>query len=85
MITIVLLFFGAVFIYTGILVVEQEPTAAAVSAVIGILLAAGPAMKGMVYLRANFFKQGRTAPQRQKPRKTHLKVVEPRDKKPTIH
>jgi len=84
-ITIVLLFFGAVFIYTGVLLVDQEPTAAAIAAVIGILLAAGPAMKAISYVRANFLPPPRTAPQRQKPRKTHLRVVEPKDKKPTIH
>lgn len=85
MITIVLLFFGAVFFYTGVLALERDPTAAIGAGILGMLLVAQPAMKAIGYLRANYSQPSQTASQRRKHRKTHLRVVEPRDKKPTIH
>jgi hypothetical protein len=96
---IILLVFGATFLYTGLLVYDREPTASICLAVMGIVLLVKPALEAGLYLRTHFNRgqfgrsQFNRGQQTNKPepsrKKGHLRMVKPRENnhedKPTIH
>ena len=89
MITVLLGFFGATFIYTGYLASGRDLSTGLVVGFIGLILMVKPALHVWRYVRINLD----TAPrpdmrkhgQEKKPKKIHLKVVKAEDEKPTIH
>jgi hypothetical protein len=79
MISAVLLFLGATFIYTGFLAVAS----------IGLILIVKPALKAARFCRSQFGGDPRmrepTSGQKGKVRKIHLKIIKSKDDNPTIH
>ncbi|MFZ2447716.1 MAG: hypothetical protein WAW37_15270 [Syntrophobacteraceae bacterium] len=85
MITIALAFFGITLLYTGFLVFDRDAASGIAAAIMGVVLLAKPALDGVRYLRTHFQRPPPKGKSKGKPPKTHLRVVEPGDKKPTIH
>jgi hypothetical protein len=89
MISAVLLFLGATFIYTGFLVSGRDLTMGLAVASIGLILIVKPALKAARFCRSQFGGDPRmrepTSGQKGKVRKIHLKIIKSKDDNPTIH
>ena len=89
MISMVLLFFGATFTYTGFLASGRDLTIGLAVASIGLILIVKPALDAVRFCRSHFNgdprTHGRQGGQKGRARKVHLKVIKSRDDNPTIH
>lgn len=89
MISMVLLFFGATFTYTGFLASGRDLTMGLAVASIGLILIVKPSLDAVRFCRSHFIgdprTHGRQSGQKGKARKVHLKVIKSRDDNPTIH
>ncbi len=89
MLSVVLFIFGATLTYTGYLAYSGDPTVGLTVAFIGFILVIKPALDALSYYRTHLGhpprpdarKGGKKSPAR----KTHLKIVNSKDDKPTIH
>jgi len=87
--SLVLFIFGATLAYTGYLAYGRDSTVGLVVAFIGFLIIIKPLLDARSYYRTHFGRPPRpTARKGEKKslaRKTHLKIVNSKDDKPTIH
>ena len=87
--SLVLFIFGATLTYTGFLASSSDLTVGLVVAFIGFILIIKPALDALGYYRAHFGsppRPGARKSEKKSPaRKTHLKIVNSKDDKPTIH
>jgi len=89
MISLVLLFLGATFTYTGFLASGRDPITGLTVALTGLILIIKPALEAVRYCQTNFGggprPQGTKTERKVKTKKVHLKIVKSEDDKPTIH
>jgi hypothetical protein len=89
MISVVLLFLGATFTYTGFLASGRDLTIGLAAAFIGLILIVKPALHAARFCMSHFGgdprTHGRQSGQKGKVRKIHLKVIKSKDDNPTIH
>ena len=89
MISVVLLFLGATFTYTGFLVSGRDLTMGLAAASIGLILTVKAALDAVRFCRSHSGgdprTQGRQSGQKGKARKIHLKVIKSKDDNSTIH
>ncbi len=93
MLSAILFFFGATLTYTGFLASGRDLTLGLAVAFIGLILIIKPALDAVRYCTTHFGrgprprarKSGPKGAQKDKMRKVHLKIVNSKDDKPTIH
>ena len=87
--SLVLFFFGATFIYTGYLASSRDLPVGLAVAFIGFILIIKPTLDALSYYSTHFGnlpRPGARKSEKKSPaRKTHLKIVNSKDDKPTIH
>jgi hypothetical protein len=87
--SLVLFIFGATLTYTGYLASGRDLTVGLAVVFIGCILITKPALEALSYYRTHFGRPprptGRKAREKSPARKTHLKIVNSKDDKPTIH
>lgn len=87
--SLVLFIFGATLAYTGYLASSSDLTVRLAVAFIGLLIIVKPALGALNYYRTHFGRPprptARKSEKKSQARKTHLKIVNSKDDKPTIH
>ena len=89
MLSVVLFIFGATLTYTGYLAYGGDPAVGLAVAFIGFILIIKPLLDALSYYRIHFGHppppDARKGEKKSPTRKTHLKIVNSKDDKPTIH